>query len=656
MKHLYRIISLMLGLTVLFACKQNLEDRAVLRQDKRLSLKVNVPQGAENFRTMLKDIGRDGLDYQVLWKQGDKVTVFVEQETKVYRLGEIAVSAITAGGQVGELNFDLPQELKPNQSFRIIGVTGTKAWEEGGQVQIDVQPMIGFAQTSFTYPLYFKVDFQNAYDKLDVDFQHLGTCEIVRLYNKSGKASLVKNLYLSLSDGSSSSIIYERSGNTTPCYQPLANKVVYAAAKSGAKFGAARSTSDGASELFFSWFMPKEASLSKATFKASIDGKSINANINKAFNESKLIKGKAYHIGATWNGQSLTIGNVIGGLNRLRVERQKVEFRLGVLVPIETVQILSGSGRYKLENRDPKIAKATLSGTKISIEAVAVGVTLVKVLDLDTKQKVSIVVTVETDEELVDYSEKVLVKGGTFQMGSNNGNNNEKPVHKVTVKDFYIGKYEVTNEQFADFLNVRTNRNEGGAKWLDIGSSYCGIIYKDGVYLPKRGKEYYPVVEVTWYGASAYAKWVGGRLPSEAEWEYAARGGNKSKGYLYSGGDDLYDVAWYTENSQNAENNFSSGKGTHIVGKKQANELGIYDMSGNVWEWCKDTYHSSYTNAPADGSAWVKDGNGSRVLRGGSWDNSANNCRVADRDYRSPTYSSDYYGFRVCWGVASSGK
>ncbi len=235
---------------------------------------------------------------------------------------------------------------------------------------------------------------------------------------------------------------------------------------------------------------------------------------------------------------------------------------------------------------------------------------------------------------------KVLVKGGTFKMGSNNGYDNEKPIHSVTVSDFYIGKYEVTNAQFVEFLNAKGNQREGGDTWLDIDSKHCQIYKDNGIFKVKDGKENYPVMEVTWYGARACAQWLGGRLPSEAEWEYAARGGNKSKGYKYSGSNIIGHVAWYSNNS---------GRHTHTVGTKKANELGIYDMTGNVWEWCEDTEHDNYNGAPTDGTAWVGNNYMLRMRRGGSWFEIPKNSRVACRGYERPDITFDDDGFRVAF-------
>lgn len=238
--------------------------------------------------------------------------------------------------------------------------------------------------------------------------------------------------------------------------------------------------------------------------------------------------------------------------------------------------------------------------------------------------------------------EMVLVQGGSFQMGSNDYNS-EKPIHRVTVKDFYIGKYEVTNAQFCTFLNEKGNQTEGGTTWLEM-SEYVLIENTNGSYKPKTGYAEHPVIEVSWYGVVAYAKWLAGktgkryRLPTEAEWEYAARGGNKSNDYKYAGSNDIADVAWYDSNS---------GGKTHPVGQKKANELGIHDMSGNVWEWVQDCWHDSHISAPTNGSASTNGECKYRVLRGGSWINFNKYCRVADREGYYLLNRNYKYGFRL---------
>ncbi len=211
--------------------------------------------------------------------------------------------------------------------------------------------------------------------------------------------------------------------------------------------------------------------------------------------------------------------------------------------------------------------------------------------------------------------EMVNVEGGTFQMGGDHYDN-EKPIHPVTVSSFNIGKYEVTQ-----------------AQWKAVMGSNPSEFKGDNL----------PVEQVSWNDIQAYLdklnNKIGGhyRLPTEAEWEFAARGGNKSNGYEFSGSNKANSVAWTEENS---------GNKTHPIGQKQANELGSYDMSGNVWEWCSDWYDKDYENIPSQNPKGASSGSG-RVLRGGGWTKGATYSRVADRLDDAPSFRHNTLGFRV---------
>ncbi len=246
------------------------------------------------------------------------------------------------------------------------------------------------------------------------------------------------------------------------------------------------------------------------------------------------------------------------------------------------------------------------------------------------------------------YSDMVFVQGGTFMMGSNDGGDYEKPVHKVYVSDFYMDKYEVTNAQFCQFLNEKGNQTEGGVEWLAIGDEDCKIMKQGNRYVPVSGYDNHPVIEVSWYGANAYAQWAGKRLPTEAEWEYAARGGNINRGYKYSGSNNADAIAWYWNNSNGTSNsNLYQGHGTMPVGTKQPNELGLYDMSGNVWEWCADWFDDAYySKSPYENPTGPASGQ-VRVLRGGSWRFSESVLRCSNRNDIDPSDRYNDLGFRI---------
>jgi len=218
-----------------------------------------------------------------------------------------------------------------------------------------------------------------------------------------------------------------------------------------------------------------------------------------------------------------------------------------------------------------------------------------------------------------DCPEMVEIPAGSFDMGSNSGEANEKPVHRVTfAKPFALGKTEVTQGQWIAIMGSNPSH-----------FSACG--------------DNCPVEQVSWNDAQAFIQKLSTktgkqyRLPSEAEWEYACRAGSQQE---YCGSDNADSVSW---------NSFNSGSflfnTPHPVATKKPNSLGLYDMSGNVWEWVEDSYRDTYEGAPTDGSAW---GDGSvRVLRGGSWGYDPKFSRAAARAKFSSTYRYFSYGFRL---------
>ncbi len=218
--------------------------------------------------------------------------------------------------------------------------------------------------------------------------------------------------------------------------------------------------------------------------------------------------------------------------------------------------------------------------------------------------------------------EMVQIPRGTFQMGSNDGSRDEKPVHTVTVKSFAMGKYEVTFEEYDKFCEATGRSKPDDEGW-------------------GRGKR--PVINVNWNDAKAYVKWLSEqtgkdyRLPTEAQWEYACRAGSMGK---YSFGNDvsqLGNYGWYGSNSDSK---------THPVGEKQPNKFGLYDMHGNVWEWLEEVYYRNYEGAPSDGSAWMSGDNSFHLIRGGGWLSNTNYLRCAYRDRDETVNGNNYGGFR----------
>jgi formylglycine-generating enzyme required for sulfatase activity len=231
----------------------------------------------------------------------------------------------------------------------------------------------------------------------------------------------------------------------------------------------------------------------------------------------------------------------------------------------------------------------------------------------------------------------VLVEGGTFQMGSSTGYGNERPVHTVTVRSFYMGKTEVTQREWVKLMGSNPSNFKGDSLPVEQVNWYEAIEYcnklslKEGPTPAYRGSGNDIVCD---FNATGY------RLPTEAEWEYAAKGGNK--GYLsceYAEGNSVDSVAWHNGNS---------GNRTHPVGTKRPNSLGLYDMSGNVWEWCWDWSGGYSGGSQTDPTGPSYNGMGtSRVLRGGGWNDAVAFVRSAPRFGSTPSERYSVLGFRV---------
>ena len=225
----------------------------------------------------------------------------------------------------------------------------------------------------------------------------------------------------------------------------------------------------------------------------------------------------------------------------------------------------------------------------------------------------------------------VYVQGGSFTMGAtseqgSDAYDNEKPTHRVTLNSYYIGQTEVTQALWQAVMGNNP-------------SDFKGNLQR-------------PVEYVSWDDCQSFIRKLNSltgqrfRLPTEAEWEYAARGGNKSRGYKYSGSNTIDNVAWHDVNAYDVGSS-SSNYGTHPVATKSANELGIYDMSGNVWEWCQDRYDENYYSRSPQTNPQGPSSGSYRVLRGGSWDYDARCCRVSFRIGDNPDYGSSGLGLRL---------
>ncbi len=311
-------------------------------------------------------------------------------------------------------------------------------------------------------------------------------------------------------------------------------------------------------------------------------------------------------------------------------------------------------------------------GTQVWVQGVHINIWGLPSLELTN------MVPVTVEQMPPPRPDMVKIAGGTFDMGDhhNVGSSNERPVHSVTLDTFYMDQYEVTNQKFADYLNsayaqgmVLVSSNVvyqvgGSGQALadtNASSSWSKISWSGSSFTAMAGYEFHPIVEVSWYGACHYANWRsnednftpcydeaiwdcdfqadGYRLPTEAEWEYAARGGAHTPYYQYP---------WNLNDINSGDANYDFNIGTTVdVGNYAANGYGLYDISGNVWEWCHDWYDSSYySNSPSSNPTGPTSGS-LRVLRGGSWYSSALDLRSAARTGNHPVSRSTGLGLRL---------
>ncbi len=325
--------------------------------------------------------------------------------------------------------------------------------------------------------------------------------------------------------------------------------------------------------------------------------------------------------------------------DRVQIKEVTLPFPYGDTVSITYITRAFGNKPGKTVKRHFRMEQGTLQEIKTPLSPSNPNIVLPTDQKIEMPNKTQILFH-PTDPNMI------LIPASEFQMGSNASDvhDDEKPVHTVYVDAFYMDKYEVTNTQYKEFIdaNPKWKKDQIPEKYHD--GNY--LKYWDGNNYPI-GKENHPVANVSWYGAMAYAKWAGKRLPTEAEWEKAARGSLTGKKYPWGNSIDF--------NNANHGRNIGD---TTPVGSYPSNGYGLYDMVGNVWEWCLDEhdenfYRTSPRRNPIAGADNVTDIVNSfmnlkswRVLRGGSWMRFARDVKVYDRDHTFPTFSNDDLGFR----------
>ena len=371
--------------------------------------------------------------------------------------------------------------------------------------------------------------------------------------------------------------------------------------------GISQADVDGISSIFITYFRPQGYTLVERTLIDKVIDE-------QQFQRGKLTESQMVRIGRLLNVSKVVVGQINIVMGQYNVDVRAINVETGTVAATAGDAFDNATFRTKMQTIAQSLAK------KIAITPTSQATPAESQKPQQPQQL----------QNPVSYSNGVLtvngvqycmikVEGGTFTMGAtseqgSDAYDDEKPTHQVTLSTYYIGRTEVTQALWEAVMGSNPSSFKG--KKLPVE----GVSYDDC-------KQFIEKLNVM-TGQDF-------RLPTEAEWEFAARGGNQSHGYKYSGSNYLDDVAWFGENS---------GSETNTVATKRPNELGIYDMSGNVYEWCRDSY-AKYTSSPQTNP---RGGSGSnRVCRGGSWRSVARNCRVSYRSYYSPGHRYFNLGLRL---------
>lgn len=290
---------------------------------------------------------------------------------------------------------------------------------------------------------------------------------------------------------------------------------------------------------------------------------------------------------------------------------------------------------FEVEEQKPIVTAVSLESNQV--REMLLDMTIEDVIELDFKL---------LDFDVHDYTQEVFVQGGVFRMGKENECFNSHFEHDVKLNSFFIDRYELTVGQFKKFID------QTGYK-TDADNRGYAYIFSDGEWRKIPGLNWkhdengnlrtlkemnFPVIFVSYNDAQAYAEWAGKRLPTEAEWEYAATGGAFNDGCTFAGSDVAREVGWFKYNSKAY---------VHQGGELRPNEIGLYDMSGNVYEWCADWYGETYYQISALVNPKGPDMGNSKVRRGGCWASDESKLSVKSRLHQEPGASYNYIGIRL---------
>ena len=531
------------------------------------------------------------------WQTGDRVNVIMEQNGKLVRANSTAVRDVSTDGKRCHFTLEVPQGIDAQKPIKVYGACGVNVDIKDNQFVVAAQPIYR-AKSQGTAPLYFKAEINKFSEFADVKFEHLGTYEVVHVQNGTRAQISVDDARLTAETAWS---LGTKDGKGA-WYAPLTGRVWQDGSASVST--ESQSIAPRSEGVFINWYVPN-GTLINPRVSAKVNGTTVTSTAQKEANV-KMQAGRAYHVYALWDGQELHFSEKdLPDLSVLAISHSERRVGVGHVV---LVGIYEGSGLYSVKSERTHIATAELKDGEIAVKGIAEGNTKVVVTDLKTKKQVFLSVVVESKALPSVGIEWASIPAGSFMMGSPDGDgpyNNEHPQHKVELSAFEMSKYLITREQWNAFLKATGH----------IG--YTSKLYSDNLNIP---------AVVKWWEAAAFCKWIGGSLPTEAQWEYACRAGTTTR--------------WYTGDTF-TYNDFADYNSP--VGTCPPNPWGLYDMIGNGKEWCNDTFSSDYyKNSPKKdpyyGGITLST---SHVVRGGG--STRYPWRVAERDGDS----GSSYAFRV---------
>ena len=480
------------------------------------------------------------------WQTGDRVNVIMEQNGKLVRANFTTVRDVSTDGKRCHFTLEVPQGIDAQKPIKVYGACGVNVDIKDNQFVVAAQPIYR-AKSQGTAPLYFKAEINKFSEFSDVKFEHLGTYEVVHVQNGTRAQIAVEEARLTAETAWS---LGTKDGKGA-WYAPLTGRVWQDGSSSvSTEAQAIAPRSEG---VFINWYVPN-GTLVNPRVSAKVNGTTVTSTAQKEANV-KMQAGRAYHVYALWDGQELHFSEKdLPDLSVLAISHSERRVGEGHVV---LVGIYEGSGHYSVKSERPQIATAELKDGEIAVKGISVGNTKVVVTDLKTKKQVFLSVVVESTALPSVGIEWASIPAGSFMMGSPDGEgaDNEHPQHKVELSAFEMSKYLITREQWNAFVKATGHSGRNG-------------LYYDHFDIP---------ATVTWANAAKFCKWIGGSLPTEAQWEYACRAGTTTK--------------WYTGDTFTVGDFSDYGS---PVGTCPPNPWGLYDMIGNGWEWCNDQYDAAY--------------------------------------------------------------